>query len=42
MLGDPRGIYKLLRRKKKAKYVGTPVACGWAGAVIEKVTRTFD
>ena len=25
----------------KYGYTATPVACGWAGAVIEKVTREF-
>ena len=25
----------------KAGYTATPVACGWAGAVIENVTRAF-
>ena len=25
----------------KAGYTATPVACGWAGAVLEKVTRAF-
>ena len=25
----------------KAGYTATPVACGWAGAVLEKVTRPF-
>ena len=27
--------------KNKAGYTATPVACGWAGAVLEKVTRAF-
>ena len=26
---------------KKAGYTATPVACGWAGAVLEEVTRAF-
>ena len=25
----------------KTEYIATPVACGWAGAVLEKVTRAF-
>ena len=25
----------------KAGYTETPVACSWAGAVLEKVTRAF-
>ena len=28
-------------RKNKAGYTATPVACGWAGAVLEKVTRAI-
>ena len=36
--------YRLLpmtvkRYENKAGYTATPVACGWAGAVLEKVTR---
>ena len=27
--------------KNKAGYTATPVACGWAGAVLEKVPRAF-
>ena len=27
--------------KNKAKYTASSVACGWAGAVLEKVTRAF-
>ena len=27
--------------KSKAGYTASPVACGWAGAVIEKVTWAF-
>ena len=27
--------------ENKAGYTATPVACGWAGAVLEKVTRAF-
>ena len=27
--------------KNKAGYAATPVSCGWAGAVLEKVTRAF-
>ena len=26
-------------KKNKARYMATLVACGWAGAVLEKVTR---
>ena len=29
-----------LEEKNKAGYTATPVACGWAGAIIE-VTRSF-
>ena len=29
----------LRQRKNKARYTATLVACGWAGAVLEKVTR---
>ena len=28
-------------QRNKAGYTATPVACGWAGAVLEKVTRAF-
>ena len=31
----------LFRKRKKAGYTATPVACGWAGAVLEEVTRAF-
>ena len=31
----------LCLEKNKAGYTATPVAFGWAGAVIEKVTRRF-
>ena len=31
----------VVRRKNKAGYTATLVACGWAGAVIEKVTGAF-
>ena len=27
--------------KNKAGYTATEVACGWAGAVMEKVTKAF-
>ena len=27
--------------KNKAGYTASPVACGWAGAVIERVTKAF-
>ena len=27
------------KKKNKAGYTATPDACGWAGAVLEKVTR---
>ena len=27
--------------RNKAGYTATLVACGWAGAVLEKVTKTF-
>ena len=30
------GLYK---KRNKAGYTATLVACGWAGAVLEKVTR---
>ena len=29
------------KEKKKAGYTATLVACGWAGAVMEKVTGAF-
>ena len=29
------------RRRNKAGYTVTPVACGWAGAVLEKATRAY-
>ena len=34
---------QLLQKLKdnKARYMATLVACGWAGAVLEKVTRAF-
>ena len=28
-------------RKNKAGYTATQIACGWAGAVTEKVTEAF-
>ena len=28
--------------KNKAGYTATPVACGWAGIVMEKVTREIE
>ena len=28
-------------RRNKAGYTATPVACGWAGAVLEKVIGAF-
>ena len=31
---------KTEKKKNKAGYTATPVACGWAGAIIE-VSRTF-
>ena len=31
----------LILKKNKAGYTATPVACGWAGAELEKVTRAF-
>ena len=34
-------IYLFEMKKNKAGYPTTPVACGWAGAVLEKVTRAF-
>ena len=30
-----------IKLTNKAGYTATPVACGWAGAVLEKVTRAF-
>ena len=33
-------VSSALPNKKKANYTATPVACGWAGAIIE-VTRSF-
>ena len=30
-----------VRTVNKARYTATLVACGWAGAVIEKVTGAF-
>ena len=30
---------KTMTKKNKAGYTATLVACGWAGAVLEKVTR---
>ena len=30
-----------LMKENKAGYTATLVACGWAGAVLEKVTKTF-
>ena len=30
-----------LNARNVAGYTANPDACGWAGAVIEKVTRTF-
>ena len=35
-----RGKYRDLRfKRKQGRYTATLVACGWAGAVLEKVTR---
>ena len=34
------GYYTYLANKNKAGYTATPVACGWAGAIIE-VTPSF-
>ena len=31
--------YKTALLENKAGYTATPVACGWAGAVVEKFTR---
>ena len=31
----------VMRRKNKVGYTATPVACWWAGAVLEKVIRAF-
>ena len=30
---------KVMISRNKAGYTATPVACGWAGAVLEKVNR---
>ena len=30
-----------VEKRNKVGYTATPVACGWAGAVLEKVTRAF-
>ena len=35
------GKRNISEKKNKAEYTATPVACGWAGAVIEKITRAF-
>ena len=41
-LRQPNSRVQVTRgRIKKAGYSATPVACGWAGAVLEKVTRAF-
>ena len=32
---------RFLVTENKAGYTATPVACGWAEAVLEKVTRAF-
>ena len=32
---------RIFSEKNKAGYTATPVVCGWAGAVLEKVTRAF-
>ena len=32
---------RTIRIRNKAGYTATPVACRWAGAVLEKVTRAF-
>ena len=34
-------IQKTKLKENKAGYTATPVAGGWAGAVLEKVTRAF-
>ena len=34
-------IRMMRQDKNKYKYTATLVACGWAGAVLEKVTRAF-
>ena len=31
----PKTAKRSKRRKNKAGYTATPVACGWAGAIIE-------
>ena len=31
----------VVKSNDKAGYTATLVACGWAGAVLEKVTRAF-
>ena len=36
--GEGVGRRGLVILKNKARYTATPVVCGWAGAVIEKVT----
>ena len=36
-----RLTYSCVQQKNKAGYTATPVACRWAGAVLEKVTRAF-
>ena len=32
-------FYKVMIKSNKARYTATLVACGWAGAVLKKVTR---